>query len=104
MKDIENPESEPVIGEHPVFGICVPGCRVFDAGSRAVFYELGDIMGSGDLQVCAKNMSLVLLAPVCQMCITTKNSGPRHNGSKRCESGSIASGGKNSHCTCDTCF
>lgn len=29
---------------------------------------------------------------------------PRHFGSKLCESGSIASGGKNAHCTCDTCF
>jgi hypothetical protein len=30
--------------------------------------------------------------------------GPKHNGSRMCESGSIASGGKNAHCTCDTCF
>jgi len=30
--------------------------------------------------------------------------GPSHNGSKLCESGSIASGGKNAHCTCDWCF
>lgn len=30
--------------------------------------------------------------------------GPRHDGSKRCESGSIASGGERSHCTCDWCF
>ena len=29
---------------------------------------------------------------------------PRHEGSKNCESGSLASGGRNSHCTCDTCF
>ena len=29
---------------------------------------------------------------------------PSHNGSKSCESGSIASGGNKSHCTCDTCF
>jgi hypothetical protein len=29
---------------------------------------------------------------------------PSHTGSPRCESGSIASGGKNAHCTCDTCF
>jgi hypothetical protein len=29
---------------------------------------------------------------------------PHHNGSTRCESGSIASGGRNSHCSCDTCF
>ena len=30
--------------------------------------------------------------------------GPSHDGKERCESGSIASGGKNSHCACDTCF
>lgn len=30
--------------------------------------------------------------------------GPSKEGSPRCESGSIASGGKNTYCTCDTCF
>lgn len=30
--------------------------------------------------------------------------GPRHNGSRNCESGSIASGGQVAHCSCDTCF
>ncbi len=30
--------------------------------------------------------------------------GPRHDGSTLCESGSIASGGERSHCSCDTCF
>ena len=29
---------------------------------------------------------------------------PSHDGSRFCESGSIASGGKHAHCTCDTCF
>jgi len=29
---------------------------------------------------------------------------PPHNGSSICQSGSIASGGKYSHCTCDLCF
>ena len=29
---------------------------------------------------------------------------PSHDGSPRCESRSIASGGKRSHCSCDTCF
>jgi DnaJ-class molecular chaperone len=29
---------------------------------------------------------------------------PSHNGSPRCQSGSIASGGKNAHCTCDVCW
>lgn len=30
--------------------------------------------------------------------------GPSHDGSRRCESGSIASGGTRSHCSCDACF
>ena len=30
--------------------------------------------------------------------------GPSHNGSKGCKSGSIASGGTRSHCSCDYCF
>lgn len=30
--------------------------------------------------------------------------GPSHLGSSHCLSGSLASGGKNAHCTCDTCF
>jgi hypothetical protein len=64
MSDIENPKSELVEGEHPVFGTCPTGCRVFDAGSNAVFYELGDTMEGGELRVAAMNESLVLLEPV----------------------------------------
>lgn len=30
--------------------------------------------------------------------------GPSRDGSTRCRSGSIASGGANTYCTCDTCF
>lgn len=29
---------------------------------------------------------------------------PSHRGSRRCKSGSLASGGTHAHCTCDTCF
>jgi hypothetical protein len=41
-----------------------------------------------------------------QWCPTCAQPGmkPSHKGSPRCESGSIASGGKNAHCTCDVCF
>jgi hypothetical protein len=39
--------------------------------------------------------------PTCRMPDLMK---PSHNGSPRCQSGSIASGGKNAHCTCDVCF
>ena len=30
--------------------------------------------------------------------------GPSHFGSSSCQSGSLASGGNNSHCSCDMCF
>jgi hypothetical protein len=30
--------------------------------------------------------------------------GPSHDGSRFCQSGSLASGGSRSHCSCDTCF
>lgn len=43
--------------------------------------------------------------PECPTCLAQgEHMGPSHNGSQRCESGSIASGGERSHCTCDTCF
>ncbi len=41
--------------------------------------------------------------PVCTR-IQVEGFGPSHNGSRRCASGSLASGGKYAHCTCDTCF
>lgn len=41
--------------------------------------------------------------PECPGCLET-GMRPSHNGSRSCESGSLASGGKNAHCTCDTCF
>jgi hypothetical protein len=37
-------------------------------------------------------------------CPSCQKFGPSHDGSSRCESGSIASGGAKSHCTCDVCF
>lgn len=43
------------------------------------------------------------LLGVCMMC-ADRSFLPRHNGSTRCRSGSIASGGTTSHCSCDTCF
>lgn len=29
---------------------------------------------------------------------------PPHDGSRSCESGSVASGGERTHCTCDRCY
>jgi hypothetical protein len=43
------------------------------------------------------------LRRICAMCVET-GIRPSHDGSPRCQSGSIASGGRNDHCTCDTCF
>jgi hypothetical protein len=41
----------------------------------------------------------------CPMCVEIgEGMGPSHDGSTGCESGSLASGGSNSHCTCDVCF
>lgn len=43
----------------------------------------------------------------CKQCENNKKGSgitPTHNGSRYCQSGSIASGGKNAHCTCDLCF
>lgn len=38
----------------------------------------------------------------CSGCVS--KGGPSHQGSTSCKSGSLASGGQNSHCSCDTCF
>jgi len=47
-------------------------------------------------------------APPCPTCVEIREKrngfGPTHDGSPRCESGSIASGGRVAHCTCDVCF
>ena len=44
--------------------------------------------------------------PGCELCqeLIDHPFGPSHRGSTNCESGSIASGGKESHCACDVCF
>lgn len=40
---------------------------------------------------------------VCPTC-ALPGTKPSHDGSPRCQSGSIASGGKNAHCSCGVCF
>ena len=42
--------------------------------------------------------------PDCKTCQDPERFKPSHDGSRLCESGSLASGGHRSHCTCDTCF
>lgn len=48
----------------------------------------------------------VIAEAVSEYCPSCAKGGfqPTHNGSRSCESGSIASGGDNSHCSCDVCF
>jgi len=41
----------------------------------------------------------------CEPCETCEEDvKPSHRGSRNCQSGSVNSGGKESHCSCDTCF
>jgi hypothetical protein len=42
--------------------------------------------------------------PDCATCQSPETFKPSHDGSRLCESGSLASGGHRRHCTCDTCF
>ncbi len=70
-------------------------------------------LGPEDVEDCAATPPLraggqsndLSTCPTCEEIRTEhKGFGPSHNGSPRCESGSIASGGQNAHCSCDTCF
>jgi hypothetical protein len=57
------------------------------------------------LNTC-NGVNLERRAAECRTCqeIAKTGFGPSHNGSSRCQSGSIASGGTHAHCACDTCF
>lgn len=50
----------------------------------------------------ARRLSRLRARENCPGC--REKDGPSHDGSRRCESGSIASGGTRAHCTCDACF
>lgn len=69
--------------------------------------ERNTVMGT--YQVCA-TCDCMPAKPPCGMCVELSTGGfgpgfgPRHEGSPNCKSGSLASGGTSSHCTCDTCF
>jgi len=43
-------------------------------------------------------------SPDCPICAEPTTFKPDHMGSPGCRSGSLASGGTQAHCTCDTCF
>jgi len=57
-----------------------------------------------DLTRVKEAIRRVIEDPPCPICASPETFKPHHDGSARCESGSIASGGTHAHCTCDTCF
>ena len=86
------------------------GLRVTVGGLQAKIDELmieycPEDMTTAQLDEYAKNQKVsdVEIPGLCRICLRHEW-GPSHDGSKRCESGSIASGGNRSHCSCDICF
>lgn len=67
--------------------------RTFTTGNRT------------DVDRWVENHPDVSVAEVaCGYCDECGGFGPPHDGITSCESGSPASGGTHSHCTCDRCF
>lgn len=62
-----------------------------------------DLVDRGFDKLTAKLIAQVVDAECCHSC-ASNSSGPSHFGSQMCKSGSIASGGTKSHCSCDVCF
>lgn len=62
-------------------------------------------MESTDSDLLRAELLRIANTDECSLCVSIgKGIGPSHMGSSRCESGSLASGGIRSHCTCDSCF
>lgn len=70
-------------------------------------------MIAADSQLLADMTTRILTArfphpDTCPECAAQHATGdtfaPSHDGSRHCRSGSLASGGKRSHCSCDACF
>ena len=72
---------------------------------RSVQVVTGDVGLVAMNEVPARAKAAIARA-TCKTCTAYKDEAmcPRHDGSANCQSGSIASGGHRSHCTCDTCF
>lgn len=74
--------------------------------------ERGDVLDYGEaptLEAALAQLVVTLEAVAagqCAQCARAPHDPgtPNHDGSDRCRSGSIASGGTNAHCTCDTCY
>lgn len=101
---------------NPGPGISDPDPDLYPASRRIPPAQPGDYRSIDERAIAelnvavarAKDTGLWRHPTACSMCeiIRTRHGGfgPSHDGSKRCESGSIASGGDNAHCTCDVCF
>ena len=78
------------------------GLETYFAARRAAWGRY-----TAELETAERAYNEALNAERCVTCLsiaTGNGFGPSHAGSARCKSGSIASGGNRSHCTCDTCF
>jgi hypothetical protein len=62
--------------------------------------------GPKDFRVMVARNDFPMAIYSCQSCwaYVAGQMMPSHAGSRMCESGSLASGGDRTHCTCDTCF
>lgn len=63
--------------------------------------------GTGLCDECVESGEPKPVTDECPECAANKargGYGPSHDGSRYCHSGSIASGGRRAHCTCDTCW
>lgn len=61
--------------------------------------------GPTDFRIMREGLDVPYAVWSCNTCRTYANQmHPSHAGSSQCESGSLASGGNRTHCTCDACF
>lgn len=87
----------------PAVARCIPGLVAKELvhvtlGNEAVITPFGqEVKQLLETQVIAS-------CPVCRQIIASGFIGPSHKGSSGCRSGSLASGGDRTHCTCDGCF
>ena len=67
--------------------------------------ESTTLIYDGECLACTRRRMLALDgSPDCRTCAEPGTFKPSHMGSTRCQSGSLAAGGRNAHCTCDACF
>jgi hypothetical protein len=64
--------------------------------------EFMNALGQSWIDASKRNAARHPECPQCQRVDDVHK--PSHDGSSSCQSGSIASGGTHSHCTCDRCY